>query len=81
MHYYSPIGGFEAISIIVGPRGAFTCQSSTQAVVADSDPFRGQLLTVLAFTWRSSTLAVFADSDLIRGLLLNVLGSHSYFHD
>ena len=68
------------------PCGAFTCRSSTLAVLADSDPFHGLLLTVLgstpgAFTCRSSTLAVFVDSGLFRALLLTILGSKSDFHD
>ena len=75
------------------PCGAFTCRSSTLAVLADSDPFRGLLLTFWgpgvistinepwgAFTCRSSTLAVLADSGLFLGLLLTVLGPRSNFH-
>ena len=71
------------------------CRSSTLAVLADSGPFLGLLLTVLwgpeaisivvetqgALTWRSSTLTVLADSGPFRGLLLTVLGSRSDFHD
>ena len=45
--YYSPFWGPETISIVVEPQGALTCRSSTLAVLADSDPFRGLLLTVL----------------------------------
>ena len=76
------------------PCGAVTCRSSTLAVLVDSDPFLGLLLTVLgpqtgfivvepqgALTSRSSTLTVFADSGTFRGLLLTVLGSRSDFHD
>ena len=76
------------------PWGAFTCRSSTLAVLADSGPFLGLLLTVLssqaistfiepqgALTCRSSTLAVLADSGPFHGLLLIVLGSRSDFHD
>ena len=47
MDYYSPIWGPTAIYIVVEPQGALTCRSSTLAVLADSDPFRGLLLTVL----------------------------------
>ena len=81
------------ISTIDEPRGAFTCRSSTLAVLAVSDPFPGLLLTVYgpkaistvvkpqgALTCRSSTLAVFVDFDPFRGLLLNVLWSQSDFH-
>ena len=45
--YYSPFWGPEAISTVVQPQGALTCQSSTLAVLADSDAFRGLLLTIL----------------------------------
>ena len=92
--YYSPFWGPGAISTIDEPRGAFTCRSSTLAVLADSGPFRGLLLTVLgreaistideprgAFTCTSSTLVVLADSGPFLGLLLTDLGSRSDFHD
>ena len=75
------------------PQGALTCRSSTLVVLADSCPFHGLLLTVLApraismidehwgaFTCRSSTLAVLADSSPYDGLLLSVLVSQSHFH-
>ena len=91
--YYSLFWGPGVISTIDEPRGALTCRSSTAAVLADSGPFRGLLLTVLgsevistinepwgAFTCWSSTLAVLADSRPYRGLLLIVLGSRSGFH-
>ena len=39
--------GPEVISMIDEPSGAFTCRSSRLVVLADSDPFRGLLLTVL----------------------------------
>ena len=45
--YYSLFWGPGVISTIDEPRGAFTCRSSTLAVLADSGPFRGLLLTVL----------------------------------
>ena len=45
--YYSLFWGPEVISTIDEPQGALTCRSSTLAVLADSDPFRGLLLTVL----------------------------------
>ena len=45
--YYSPFWGPEAISIVVEPQGAITCQSSTLIVLADSGPFHGLLLGVL----------------------------------
>ena len=86
MDYYSPYWGPETIFIVVEPKGALTCRSSTLAILADSGPFHGLLLTVLgstpgAFTCRSSTLAVFVDSGLFRALLLTILGSKSDFHD
>ena len=74
--------------------GAFTCPLSILTVLANDDPFRGLLLTVLgpeaisivfepqgALTCRSSTLTVLADSGPCRGLLLTVLGSRGDFHD
>src|SRR6266566_79008 len=45
--YYSPFLGPGAIFTIDDPRGEFTCRSSTLAVLADSGPFHGLLLTVL----------------------------------
>src|SRR6187399_234889 len=45
--YYSLFWGHGVISMIEEPRGAFTCRSSTLAVLGDSGPFRGLLLTVL----------------------------------
>ena len=47
MDYYSPFWGPKANSIVVEPKGALTCRSSTLAVLADSSPFQGLLLTVL----------------------------------
>ena len=92
--YYSPFWGTGVISTINEPLGAFTFWSSTLAVLVDSDPFHGLLLTVLgpqtgfivvepqgALTCRSSTLAVLADSGPFRVLLLTVLGSQSDLHD
>ena len=47
MDYYSPFWGPKAISIVVEPKGALTCRSSTLAVLADFGPSLGLLLTVL----------------------------------
>ena len=47
VHYYSAFLGPEEISTIDEPRGAFMCPSSTLTVLANSDLFRGLLLTVL----------------------------------
>ena len=47
VHYYSAFWGPRAISTIDNPLGAFTCPSTTLAILADSGPFRGLLLTVL----------------------------------
>ena len=57
--------------MVTEPRGALTCRSLTLAVLADSGPFRGLLLTVWgpittfmvaepqgALSYRSSTLTV-----------------------
>ena len=92
MDYYSRFWGPEVISIVVEPQGVLTCWSSTLAVLADSGPFRGLLLTVLgskaismvvklqgALTCRSSTITVWADSGPFLGLLLTVLGSPKRF--
>ena len=45
--YYLPFWGPIAICIVVEPQGALTCRSSTLAVLADSGPFHGLLLTAL----------------------------------
>ena len=45
--YYSSFWGPEAISIVVEPQGALTCQLLALAVLADSGLFHGLLLTVL----------------------------------
>ena len=45
--YYSLFWGLGVISTIDEPQGALTCRSSTHAVLADSGPFHGLLLTVL----------------------------------
>ena len=92
--YYSLFWGPGVISTINEPWGAFTIWSSSLAVLVDSDPFHGLLLTVLgpqtgfvvvehqgALTCRSSTHTVFNDSGAFRVLLLTVLGSVSDFHD
>ena len=47
LDYYSLFWGREAISIVVEPKGAVTCRSSTVAVLADLEPFHRLLLTVL----------------------------------
>ena len=47
MDYYSLFWGPRVISMINEPRGAFLCPSSTLTVLANSDMFRGLLLTVL----------------------------------
>ena len=45
--YYSPFWGPEAIFLVYGPQGALTCMTLTLAILADSGPFRGLLVTVL----------------------------------
>ena len=47
LDYYPLFWGPRAIFTIEDPRGAFTCPSSTLTVLANSDPFRGLLITVL----------------------------------
>ena len=47
MDYYSLFWGPGVISTSNEPWGVFTCRLSTLAVLADSDPFHGLLLTVL----------------------------------
>ena len=92
--HYSMFRGPKAISTIDDPRGAFPCPSSILTLLANSDTFRGLLLTVwdleatsivvetqCALPCRSSTLIVLTDSGPFRGLLLTVLGSRSDFHN
>ena len=47
LDYYLPFWGPEAIFIVIEPQGALTCMTLTLAILADSGPFRGLLLTVL----------------------------------
>ena len=74
-------------------QGAITCRSSTLAILADSGPFFGLLITVLG-SGVISTIekprvrlcvghqhTILADSGPFRGLLLTVFGSQSDFHD
>ena len=46
--YYSPFWGPKAISMDVEPQGVLMCRSSTLTILANSGPFRGLLLTILA---------------------------------
>ena len=70
--YYSPVLGPKAISIVVEPKGALTCRSSTLAILADSGPFHGLLLTVLGVRERFPRLT-------IPGVRLHVRRQHSQF--
>ena len=45
--YYSLFWGLGVISKIDEPQGTLTSRSSTLAVLANSDPFHGLLITVL----------------------------------
>ena len=94
MEYYSLFWGPRVIYTINEPWGSFTFRSSTLVVLADSEPFRGLLLTIFgpqtfsivvepqgALTCRSSTLTDLADSGPFPGLLLTVLESRSDFHE
>ena len=47
MDYHSLFRGPGVVSMVNEPCGAFMCRSSTLAVLADSGPFHGLLLTVL----------------------------------
>ena len=47
VHCYSLLWGPGAISMIDDPLRAFTCPLSTLTVLANSDPFRELLLTIL----------------------------------
>ena len=53
-HYHSAFWGPRAISTIDEPWGSFMCPSSTLTVLANSDGFRGLLLTVLGAPRRFS---------------------------
>ena len=90
---YSAFWGPIAISVVVELQGALTCRSSTLALLADSGPFSGPLLTVWGpivistideprgvTTCRSSRLTVFVNSEPFHGLLINILESQSDFH-
>ena len=91
--YYSPFWGPGVISMIEKPQGALTCRSSTLAVLADSGPFRGLLLTALrsrcvfhdcrtpgcAYVSIINTRG-FGLSCPFHGILLTILGSRSDFH-
>ena len=46
--YYSPFWGPKAISMVVEPQGVLMFRSSTLTILANSGPFRGLLLTILA---------------------------------
>ena len=70
MDYYSLFWGPGVISMSNEPWGAFTCRSSTLAVLADSDPFRGLLLTVLGYR---------SDSDDLRTLGIVYVDYYSPF--
>ena len=52
--YYTSIWGSKVIFMVNEPQCALTCRSLTIAILADSGPFRGLLLTV--FGSRSDSL-------------------------
>src|SRR3954470_19534885 len=70
--YYSLFWGPGAISMIIEPRGSFTCRSSTLVVLADYDPFRGLLLTGLG------SLSDFHDYRTLGCVYVSVLNTHSF---
>ena len=47
MDYYSEFWYLRVIFMANEPQGAFTCRSTTLAVLADSGPYHGLLLSVL----------------------------------
>ena len=57
MDYYSLFWGPGVVSMVNEPCGAFMCRSSTLAVLADSDPYLGLLLTVLAHSGRGMVIS------------------------
>ena len=61
------IRGPEVIFMINKLRGAFTCRSSTLALLADSVPFRGLLLSVLG-----------SQSDFPGCVYVSVVNTHSF---
>ena len=46
--YYSPFWHPKVISMVVEPQGLLMCRSSTLIILANSGPFHGLLLTILA---------------------------------
>ena len=48
VYYYSPFWGRKEIFMVVEPQGVLMCRSSTLTILANSGPFRGLLLTILA---------------------------------
>ena len=46
--YYLPFWGPKAICIVVEPQGLLMCRSSTLIILANSGPFHGLLLMILA---------------------------------
>ena len=71
MHYYSAFWRPRGISTIDEPRGAFMCLSSTLTVLANSDMFRGLLLTVLG------SLSDFHCCRIPRCAYMSVINNHS----
>ena len=69
--YYSRFWGPEAISIVVELQGVLTCWSSTLAVLADSGPFHGLLLTVLG------SQSDFHGCRIPRCAYMSVINNHS----
>src|SRR3954464_4394548 len=72
VYYYSLFWCPGVISTIDEPRGAFTCRSSTPAVLADSDPFHGLLLTVLG------SQSDFHDRQTPRCVYVSVINTRSF---
>ena len=71
VHYHPAFWGPRAISTIDEPRGSFMCPSSTLRVLANSDGFRGLLLTVLG------SQSDFHDCRTPRCAYVSVINNHS----
>ena len=71
VHYHSAFWGPRAISTIDETRGSFMCPSSTVTVLANSDGFRGLLLTVLG------SLSDFHGCRTPRCAYVSVINNHS----
>ena len=92
--YYSPFWGPRAITTINDSRGVFTCGSSTLAILAESGPFHGLLVTFWgsgeiyriyetrgAFTCRSLTLEFLVQIWPVLWTIIHRLRARSDYHE